>query len=207
MSRDNIVFATCGLILGLILGSLVIGPKVAQSKLAAPPVSEAAAAPVASPASSMTPSASPSASAAAAAPGNPMGAVLAKIGALKQTVEKDPRNFDALSELGNMYMDAGKYPQAIGYYERALAVREEAGIRTDLGICYKESGQLDKALAQLQQVARERPGQWQTLFNEAVVLVELKRLDEARVIGAQLQQMRPEDPAVQKLNAALAAAK
>ncbi|MCU1350402.1 MAG: Tetratricopeptide 2 repeat protein [Acidobacteria bacterium] len=203
MSRDNVVFATCGLVLGLIIGSLVIGPKVAQSKLAAAPVTVATpAATPAVPASSMSPAA-----AAAAAPGNPMGAVLARIATLKQAIEKDPKNFEALSQLGNMYMDAGKFPQAIGYYEQALAVREEPGIRTDLGICYKETGQLDKALAQLQQVARERPGQWQTLFNEAVVLVELKRLDEARALGAQLAQMRPDDPAVQKLNQALAAAK
>jgi tetratricopeptide (TPR) repeat protein len=211
MSRDHVVFASCGLLLGLIIGSLVIGPKVAQSKLAAPPVAAApeVAAPVSTaPASSMAPgSPMAPAAAAAAAPGSPMGEVLAKIGTLKQALDKNPNDFDALAQLGNMYMDAGKFPQAIGYYERALAVREEPGLRTDLGICYKETGQLEKALAQLQRVAEERPGQWQTLFNEAVVLIELKRFDDARVLGAKLKAMRPDDPAVQKLNVALASAK
>src|SRR5207253_9016434 len=110
--------------------------------------------------------------ATATAGGNPMAAVLAKIAALKQTIEKNPNDFDALSELGNMYMDAGKYPQAIDYYERALRVRDEPSIRTDLGISYKETGQFDKALAALQEVSRQRPDQWQPLFNQAVVLVE-----------------------------------
>jgi tetratricopeptide (TPR) repeat protein len=202
MSRDNVVFAACGLLLGLIIGSLVIGPKVAQSKLAGAPSTEAA---VASPASSMAPALAPETGGAAAA--NPMAAVLAKIAALKQTLEKNPNDFDALAELGNMYMDAGKYPQAIDYYERALRIRNEPSLRTDLGISYKETGQLDKALAALQQVSRERPDQWQPLFNQAVVLVELKRFDEARVIARKLKSMRPDDAAVQKLNEALAAAK
>jgi tetratricopeptide (TPR) repeat protein len=201
MSRDNAVFAACGLLLGLIIGSLVIGPKVAQSKLAgASAVPAEAQAPVASPASSMAPAAAMTATAA----GNPMGAVLAKIAALKQTLEKNPNDFDALSELGNMYMDAGKYPQAIDYYERALRVHDEPSIRTDLGISYKETGQLDKALAALQQVSQQRPDQWQPLFNQAVVLVEMKRFDEARAIATKLKAMRPEDAAVQKLNEALA---
>lgn len=209
MSRDNVVFAACGLLLGLIIGSLVIGPKVAQSKLAGPDATTSTtAAPVASspaesPASSMT----PAAAATATAGGSPMAAVLQKIAALKQQLEQNPNDFDALSQLGNMYMDAGKYPQAIGYYERALAVHDDPSIRTDLGISYKEAGQLDKALAALQQVANEKPDQWQPLFNEAIVLVEMKRFDEARAIGAKLKTMRPDDPAVQKLNAALAAAK
>lgn len=210
MSRDNVVFAACGLLLGLIIGSLVIGPKVAQSKLAgadattsttaAPVASSPADSPAQSPASSMSP-------AAATATGSPMAAVLQKIASLKQQLEQNPNDFDALSQLGNLYMDAGKYPQAIGYYERALAVHDDPSIRTDLGISYKESGQLDKALAALQQVAAEKPDQWQPLFNEAIVLVEMKRFDEARAIGAKLKAMRPDDPAVQKLNAALAAAK
>ena len=202
MSRDNVVFAACGLLLGLIIGGLVIGPKVAQSKLAGASAASADA-PMASPASSMAPAMAPAA-ATATAGGNPMAAVLAKIAALKQTLEKNPNDFDALSELGNMYMDAGKYPQAIDYYERALRVRDEPSIRTDLGISYKETGQLDKALAALQQVSQQRPDQWQPLFNQAVVLVEMKRFDEARAIATKLKAMRPDDAAVLKLNEALA---
>jgi len=202
MSRDNVVFAACGLLLGLIVGSLVIGPKVAQSKLAGASAAPTEA-PVASPASSMT----PAAAATATGGGNPMAAVLAKIASLKQTLEKNPSDFDALSELGNMYMDAGKYAQAIDYYERALRVRDEPSLRTDLGISYKETGQLDKALAALQQVSSQRPDQWQPLFNQAVVLVEMKRFDDARAIATKLKAMRPDDPAVKKLNEALVSAK
>ena len=34
MTRDNIVYTACGLLLGLIIGSFLIGPKLARTKLA-----------------------------------------------------------------------------------------------------------------------------------------------------------------------------
>ncbi|HEX3109409.1 MAG TPA: hypothetical protein VHU41_09980, partial [Thermoanaerobaculia bacterium] len=36
MSRDNIVYSACGLLLGLVIGSFLLGPKLARSKLAGP---------------------------------------------------------------------------------------------------------------------------------------------------------------------------
>jgi tetratricopeptide (TPR) repeat protein len=193
MTRDNIVFATCGLLLGLIIGSFLIGPRLAQ-KSASPEV--------------------PAAEAAASTPPPPamggggnmqtMNAVREQLANLKTAVERDPKNVDALLQLGNMYMDAGKYPQAIDYYERALAIRDEPSVRTDLGICYKQAGQLDKSVEAFRKAAADQPDQWQALFNEAIVLGEMKRYDEARAVAAKLKQMRPNDPQVDKLSTALA---
>lgn len=201
MSRDNVVYLVCGLLLGLIIGSLVIGPGVARSKLAGPPPVTAEAAAVAAPATDSM------AQTAGAAQSNPMQAVRQQIDALKATIEREPGNVEALAQLGNMYMDAGKFPQAAGYYERALRLREDPNLRTDLGICYKESGQLEPALAAFRKVAEEKPDQWQAVFNEAVVLGELKRFDEARVAAAKLARLRPDDPEVKKLNQALTEAR
>jgi Flp pilus assembly protein TadD len=184
MKRDTIIFTVCGFLLGLTLGSFVIGPKIAQSKLAGAPVTETPA----------TESAAP-----VTATGNPMGAVMQQLASLKEAVAKNPNDVDALVQLGDMYMQAAKFPQAAEYLQRALAVREDAAVRMDLGICYKQSNQLEKALAEFQRSASMAPDQWQPLFNEAIVLIELQRMDEARVIAAKLQKMRPDDPEVQKL--------
>ncbi|HSY50601.1 MAG TPA: tetratricopeptide repeat protein [Thermoanaerobaculia bacterium] len=192
MKRDTIIFTACGFILGLTIGSLVIGPKVAQSKLAG-----ASQAPEAM--SEAPPAQAAAAGNPAAAGGNPMAAVQQQLAALKDAIAKDPNNFDALVQLGDMYMDAAKFPQAAEYLERAAAARDDANVRTDLGICYKQAGQPDKALAQFQRAATMAPDQWQPLFNEAIVLVDLHRMDEARSIAAKLQQMKPGDPEVQKL--------
>jgi tetratricopeptide (TPR) repeat protein len=190
MTRDNIVFTICGFLLGLILGSLVIGPKFAQPAVSAPPPAPAQPAVPAQP------------EGAAA-----MGMVRQQLESAKQRLATNPNDVAALVQLGNLYQDATKYAQAVDYYERALRVREDPMVRTDLGICYKEAGDVPKALAAFQQVVREKPDQWQAMFNEVVLLAELHRGAEARAAAAKLQKLRPEDPEVAKLAAAVAGIK
>ncbi len=186
MKRETIIFTACGFLLGITLGSFVIGPKIANSKLAGAPV-VADAVPAEAP--------------PAAASGSPMGAVMQQLATLKAAVAKNPNDANALAQLGDMYMQAAKFPQAIEYLQRALAVRDDAALRMDLRICYKQSNQPEKALTEFQRSASMAPDQWQPLFNEAIVLLDLKRMDEARVIATKLQKMRPDDPEVQKLMA------
>jgi tetratricopeptide (TPR) repeat protein len=190
VTRDNVIYTSCGFLLGLVLGGLVIGPKIAESKAAS------AAAPAIT--------AAAPAAASTATGGNPMAEVAQRLAALKAAVERDPRDAAALAQLGNLYMDAAKFPQAIDYYERALAVRDDPSIRTDLGICYKQSGQLEKALEQFRRAGAASPDQWQALYNEAIVLGELHRMDEARAVVAKLKAIRPNDAEVQRLSDALA---
>ena len=187
MQRDAIVFSVCSFLLGLTIGSLLIGPHLARR--------------------GQPPSAVPAAATAGGGgppPSNPMDAVRQQIAQLNAAVERDPRKFEALAQLGGMYMDAAKYPQAIAYFERALAVREEPSVRTDLGICYKQSRQAEKALAAFQKASAEAPDQWQPLYNEAIILGEMQRFDEARALVPKLQKLRPGDPDVQRLARALA---
>src|SRR5436305_14844400 len=106
MTRDNVVFTGFGLLLGLVIGSMVIGPKLAQSKLAGAPAA------VVAPAERGAGSPTRAAGSEEPAPGSPMGAVFQKINNLKQQIERDPNNAEALAQLGTMYMDAGKFPQA-----------------------------------------------------------------------------------------------
>lgn len=112
MNRDAIVFSVCSFLLGLVIGSLLIGPKLANRGGAPPP--------------------------AAASAGNPMDAVRQQIETLKDEIAHNPRNADALAELGVIYMIGGKYPQAIEYFERSLAIRDDPNVRRDLAICYKQ---------------------------------------------------------------------
>ncbi|HEY8131105.1 MAG TPA: tetratricopeptide repeat protein [Thermoanaerobaculia bacterium] len=178
MNRDTVVFSTCSFLLGLVIGSLLIGPKLAHVSGGQP----SPAVPVAQ---------------------SPMDAVRQQISSLNEAIARDPRNFEALAQLGTMYMDAAKFPQAIGYLERALAVREDPNVRIDLGICYKQNRQLDKALEAFRKAKAEAPDQWQPIYNEAVVLGEMRRFDEARALLPTLQKLRPGDADVQRLEQAL----
>lgn len=207
MTRDNLIFLIGGLVLGLIVGGTTIGPMVSRvSAASAQPAASAAEAPQPATAEGM-PSA-PAASATGGAPnGPPMAEVQRQLASLKSQIATDPKNFEALVQLGNMYMDVSKFDQATQYYERAVAVREDANVRTDLGICYKQMGQLEKSLSEFQRVQELTPDQWQATYNEVIILAELRRFDEARTRFAALQKARPGDEDVAKLGQALAAAK
>jgi len=183
MKRDTVVFTVCGFVLGLVIGSFLIGPHLGSTSLG--------------PSGGVANAAEPAP--AGAPPMSQMNAVRERLAALKATIEKEPRNVGALVQLGNMYMDAAKYPQAAEYLERALAVREDPTVRTDLGICYKQNGQLDKAADAFARAASEAPDQWQALYNEAIVLGDLQRWSDARAVAAKLSAMRPNDPQVAQL--------
>ena len=147
MTQENIVYTVCGLVLGLIIGSFLIGPHLANTRLAAGPVQAEAA-----PAPPMQASAGPM-------QGDPnmMTRVREQLDTLKQTLAKDPNNFEALAQLGGMYMDAGKYPQAVDYFERALKVRQDDGVRFDLIVCYRSVGQMDRARSEFATLQKARP--------------------------------------------------
>ncbi len=38
-------------------------------------------------------------------------------------LKSNPNDFDTLDKIGNLYYDSQAYPQAIDYYEKALAVQ------------------------------------------------------------------------------------
>ena len=188
MRKETIVFTTCGFLLGLILGGMIIGPKVYELQHRAQP---AASAPDIAPASS-TVAAPPQAGGSPAT----MQMVLARLGELKQKLAASPRDVPTLVELGNMYQDASKYPEAIEFYERAEEVRPDANVLTDLGICYRSAGQPEKALDAFRRAVRVDPSQWQALFNEAVVLYDLKQAGEAKTALAEVERIHPGDPDV-----------
>lgn len=194
MTRDNLLYLFCGAVLGLIAGSLFIGPLVADAKR------NAAQAKIEAPTA-------PESRKAAATAGDSavMQQVMQEIATLRARLESNPDDVDAMVRLGNLYMDAHKFDNAIEYFESALKRSANPDVETDLGLCYRGQGNVDRALNQFRKVRTEHPDHFAARFNEAVVLfVDLKRPAEAREIITQLKKERPDDPAVLKFEQALA---
>lgn len=85
---------------------------------------------------------------------------------LLDSVNKDPNDFDSLVKLGNLYYDGQQFPNAIQYYERALAIHpDNPDVRTDMGTAYWYTGNAEKALSAMETSLKYRPGHPQTLFN------------------------------------------
>lgn len=194
MNRHNFLYLFCGAVLGLIAGTIFLGPLVADARRAQTE-SAAVAAPPAPAQAASTPEMAV------------MQQVLADIAALKERLEQNPQDVEAMIGLGNLYMDAHKFEEASGYFERALAITPDPDVETDLGLCYRGRGDVDRALSTFRKVRSAHPDHFASRYNEAVVLfVDLKRPDEARAIITQLEAERPDDPAVAKFVQALATA-
>ena len=85
---------------------------------------------------------------------------------LLDAVNKDPKDFDSLVQLGNVYYDGQQYPSAIQYYEKALAIHpDNPDVRTDMGTAYWYTGNADKAIAEMETSLKYQAGHPQSLFN------------------------------------------
>jgi len=111
-------------------------------------------------------------------------------------LKSNPSDFDTLTKIGNLYYDGQTYPQAIEYYEKALAVQpNNPDVRTDLGTSYWYIGDPDKAIANFQKALAIRPNHPGTLFNLGIVMWQGKKDPKAAVVAwEKLLQTNPDYP-------------
>ena len=121
MKLESVVYAVSGVFFGLIVG-WIIGSQLAQN---AP--------------RPRTIQSEPAPQAAAPSPetNTPAPAILdeTKVQALQAVVARDSKNASARGQLGDLYYDAGRYPDAIKWYEESLALNpKDVNVSTDLGV-------------------------------------------------------------------------
>lgn len=135
--------------------------------------------------------------------------MMAEINALKERLQKDPKDAQAWTRLANLYQDAGMFEPAIEFYKRAIDLTpNDANLLTDLGICYQELKQFDQALASLERAQKADPANWQSLYNIVVVAgLEMRKFDQADAALARLEKIRPDAPKLGELREALAKAR
>ena len=82
----------------------------------------------------------------------------------------DPKNVKANVELANRLYDAGRYAEAIPYYQQAFTLDpKNVGVSTDLATAMYYAGRSDEALAQFDRSLAIDPKHGQTLFNIGIV--------------------------------------
>jgi len=119
------------------------------------------------------------------------------------SVRPQANSFELLIEVANRDMDDGKFAQAIGSYERALRIRDDAHAWTDLGVCYRNTGRAAKALDAFERAAKADPDLWQAEYNRAVLLADAGRAGEARTIAERLRMRYPAQAEIVALEDAL----
>ena len=90
---------------------------------------------------------------------------------LRELLAKDPRNLDALINLGNKTMDNRSFNEAIEAYQKALEIDpKNVDVRVDLGTCYKNIGKPDIAVKEYRKALELNPNHLYAHKNLAIVL-------------------------------------
>ncbi len=124
-----------------------------------------------------------------------------QIAMLEAAAGKDPRNYDLLVKLGNAAYDANDPRLAAESYEKALAVKGgDPNVLTDLGVSYRNLGDLDRALLNFDRALKSDPAHWQAAFNKVVVIgLDKGDVKTARELLAKLKKTNQKVPALDQL--------
>ncbi len=192
MKLESVIYAIAGVFFGLIAGWIIGTQQASMGPRPAAPVAATAPAPGASP---------------DAAPGTPAPAILdeAQVQALRNVADRDPKNAVARAQLGNLYYDAGRYPDAIKWYGESLALNpKDTSVSTDLGVSYYYNNQPDLAIKQLEHSLQIDPKHTKALLNLGVVRAFGKQdLKGATEIWRRLVEVAPDSPEGRKASEAL----
>ena len=210
MTKDNLIFAAFGLMLGFVTAWLMfekvtlrqparaVPGQVAMGAQATPPTAQGQGAP---------------------SPNSGVPLDLSKMEQLEQQLQADPDNPDLILALAHESYDiaqqvpnpAGSRPlwtRARDLYLRYVQLRPDdpnmPNVLSDLGVTYQELGEFDEALEIFRRVQSMAPDHWQSLYNQVVVLAfSKKEIDEAKKVLVELQRVQPNNPDVQRLAAAV----
>ena len=81
---------------------------------------------------------------------------------------------EAAAQLGHWHYDRERWPQAIQQYEAALRLGlDTPDVHTDLGNCYRFTGQASRALEQYQIAQRKNPQHRNSLYNMGGLYAEV----------------------------------
>jgi len=158
MKLESVVFAIAGVFFGLIAGWIIGSQQASMSpRTGAVPTTQNAPQ---SPGASSQP------------PGTPAPAILdeTQVQALRNVVDRDPKNAVARAQLGNLYYDAGRFTDAIRWYGESVALNPtDVSVSTDLGVSYYYNNQPDLAIKQLEHSLKIDSKHTKTLLNLGVV--------------------------------------
>ncbi len=134
---------------------------------------------------------------AAVGGGGPPAPVMQELTELRARLKANPSDLAALVALSDMYFDAGKFDEAIGFYTRALALDPtNPDVRTDYATALHQTGHDIEALKQLDIVLADRPKFLQAMFNRGVVLRAIGRRTDAVAAFRAFIAAAPNDPRV-----------
>ena len=193
MKLDAVVFTVAGMAFGVILGWIIGSQQL--GRVGTVPAAQPAAA-----------QAAPATGGGTAAGGRAAPVLdQARVDQLNATIKGNPKDVSSVVQLANVYFDAERWPDAISWYERALALNpKDPDVSTDLGVSYYYNNEPDRAISQLEHSLTLNPSHAKTLLNLGVVKAFGKQdLKGATDVWKKLVEVAPQSPEGQQAKQAL----
>jgi len=110
-------------------------------------------------------------------------------------LKSDPNNSGLLLQVGNIYKATHQFTDAVSYYSQALkADSKNVPARNELASCLYYTGDVEGALAQLEQSLKDDPKNADALFNLGVIKLDAKK--DAQGAVSAWQQLLKSNPAL-----------
>lgn len=153
----------------------------------------------------------PSASVGSSAPsqqttssGQPNANILHEINRLREVVNKEPDNLQALLSLSNILQDNGFYDQAAVYYKRYLTkMPKNVDARVDYGVTLFEGGNTPEAIDQIKNALKIDPDHQIGLFNLGIIYLNAGDIQEANAAFKKCVKVDPNSDIAKKAKQAI----
>ena len=207
MDRDKTLFMVIGLLAGFICGYVMHEFMAARQ----PAPGWATTAGNVSPSGPGAAGQRASGAAGQRGPGAPGGAAggggpaMEQVQQLAAHVRDNPEDAAAVRQLADLNYDISNWQRAAELYEQYLKLNAaDIDVMTDLGATYRHLGKQQEALEQFRNVRKLNPDNWQSRYNEILILAfDMDDLPAANAALDELVSMQPDNPEVARLATAL----
>jgi len=118
------------------------------------------------------------------------------IAQLKEILDKNSKDVNALYLIGMAYSKKQMFPEATGAFLQVAEMAPKfAAAFHQLGVCYQQQDQPDKALEAYKKALDLDPANTDALYNSGLILFKQSRVDEALVQFEKAVVLKPDDPA------------
>ncbi|MGD0017419.1 MAG: tetratricopeptide repeat protein [Verrucomicrobiia bacterium] len=108
------------------------------------------------------------------------------------TAAKRPNNARALTETGTALVELGRFPEAIGYFERATRIQPDYAMAySNWGVALAMQGRLDEAIGKLLEAVQRNPASAFARFNLGLVLEKQGHPQQAAIQYQSALQIDP----------------